>query len=240
MTAGKHNQLLVSVIIPAYNCEAYLAEAIESVLSQTYPAAEVIIIDDGSTDKTAEVAKTFGSQVRYCYQTHGGIGTGRNRGAEMARGDLLASLDADDRWVTEKLALQVGVLQANPEIDMVFGQARQLRDGAEWERGITESQYDGPELMAGMVPGTMLIRKECFFRVGLFRTDLKVGEFIDWYTRAIEAGLTHLTLPNLMLWRRVHATNVGVRERQSVTDYARVLKASLDRRRAADPHSSDN
>ena len=237
MADGK---LLVSVIIPAYNCEAYLTEAIESVLAQTYPPAEVIVVDDGSTDRTADVAKGFGSQVRYHYQPHEGIGAGRNRGAEMASGELLASLDADDRWVMEKLAWQVEELQANPDLDMVFGHTRQLRHGAEWDRGIMEPSYDGPELMAGMVTGTMLVRTASFFRVGPFRTDLKVGEFIDWYTRAIDAGLIHLTLPQLTLWRRVHDTNVGIRERQSVTDYARVLKASLDRRRAADPNSTDN
>jgi len=231
MTNGEHKPR-VSVIIPAFNCEAYLAEAIESALGQTCPPAEIIVIDDGSTDGTAVVAQRFGSLVRYDYQEHKGIGGGRNHGAELATGDLLASLDADDRWVADKLEIQLAAWQANPAVDMIFGQARQLRHGTEWNEGVKDSKYNGSELMAGMVPGTMLIRKDDFFRVGLFRTDLKVGEFIDWYTRAIDAGLKPLTLPNLMLWRRVHDTNQGIRERQSVTDYARVLKASLDRRRA--------
>jgi hypothetical protein len=83
-----------------------------------------------------------------------------------------------------------------------------------------------------MVPGTLLVKRPAFDRVGLFKTDLKVGEFIDWYARAMELGLRSKMLPELLLWRRLHRTNQGVRERQSVTDYARVLKASLDRRRA--------
>src|SRR5262249_4642642 len=145
MTNGEHKPR-VSVIIPAFNCEAYLAEAIESALGQTYLPAEVIVIDDGSTDGTAAVAQSFGSPVRYDYQDHNGIGTGRTRGAELATGDLLASLDADDRWVADKLEMQLGAWQANPGVDMIFGQARQLRHGTEWRQGVKDSKYNGPEL----------------------------------------------------------------------------------------------
>ena len=222
---------LVSVIVPAYNCERYLAEALESILGQTHERVEVIVVDDGSTDGTAAVAGSF-ARVRYFHQANAGIGAARNRGAELAEGDLLAFLDADDCWVVDKLALQIAALRKDPNLDMVFGQARQLHDGAEWERGVAEQQCDAADLMPGIVPGTLLLGRDSFWRVGPFRSDCKVGEFIDWYARAAELGLRSLTLPNLMLWRRLHQSNQGVRERQSVTDYARVLKAALDRRRA--------
>lgn len=231
---------LVSVIIPVYNCERYLAEAIESVLAQTYQNLEAIVVDDGSNDHSADVARSFQSRVRYYHQINAGAGAARNRGVEFAGGEMLAFLDADDRWVDEKLALQVAVLQTNPKLDMVFGQARQLREGAEWEQGIRESRYDGPDLMAGIGPGTMLVRIESFSRVGPFRTDLKVGEFIDWYARAVEAGLSQLTLPNLLLQRRLHDANSGILEVRSRSDYARVLKASLDRRRAAKTNPAES
>src|SRR5262249_20924903 len=148
-------------------CEPYLAEAIESVLGQTCPPAEVVIVDDGSTDNTAAIARSFGARVRYEFQEHAGIGPGRNRGAAMATGELMAWLDADDRWVADKLAMEIAVLRENPSLDMVFGQARQLRHGLEWDQGILDSEYRGPELMSGMVPGTMLIKRDSFFRVGL-------------------------------------------------------------------------
>jgi glycosyltransferase involved in cell wall biosynthesis len=223
---------VVSVIIPVYNCERYAEEAIRSVLAQDYEPLEVVVVDDGSTDQSADVAKSFGALVRYCYQERAGIGAARNRGVELASGELLAFLDADDRWVPAKLNRQVPILLSRPAIDIVFGRARQLGHGKEWDRGVQQVDYDGPDLMAGIISGTMLIRRESFFRVGPFRTDLKIGEFVDWYARAVDAGLSHLMLPDLLLYRRLHDTNQGVREREAITDYARVLKAALDRRRA--------
>src|SRR5215813_10638726 len=99
---------LVSVIIPVYNYDRYLAEAIESVLSQTYQHLEVIVVDDGSTDRSGAVARSFaGRGVRYCYQAHAGIGPARNKGVELAQGDLIAFLDADDRWPSEKIERQL-------------------------------------------------------------------------------------------------------------------------------------
>lgn len=224
---------LVSVIIPVYNCEPYLEEAIKSVLAQTHEEVEVVVVDDGSTDQSADVARSFGTGVRYFHQANAGIGAARNRGLDLVSGDLLAFLDADDRWVDAKLSLQVAKVLSDPAVDMVFGHVRQVRQGEEWNRRICESNYDGPGLMAGVIPGTMLIKRESFFRVGRFRTDLKIGEFIDWYARAVDVGLRQFMLPNLLLHRRLHHTNQGVRERQAITDYARVLKSSLDRRRAA-------
>ena len=223
---------LVSVIIPVYNCEQYLAEAIQSVLCQTGSRLEVIVVDDGSTDASAEVARSFGSSVRYCYQANAGIGAARNCGIASAAGNLYAFLDADDRWVEGKLAKQIAALEDDHSLDMVFGQVVQLQDGPEWQRGVTENGFGHGDMMPGMLPGSLLVKRSAFDRVGLFKTDLKVGEFIDWYARAMELGLRSKMLPELLLWRRLHRTNQGVRERQSVTDYARVLKASLDRRRA--------
>src|SRR5436853_749734 len=97
---------LVSVIIPVYNCEQYLAEAIQSVLAQTHPTIELIVVDDGSTDNSAAVAKSF-AVVRYVFQRQGGPGAARNRGISLARGSFLAFLDADDVWVAGKLTRQL-------------------------------------------------------------------------------------------------------------------------------------
>jgi glycosyltransferase involved in cell wall biosynthesis len=222
---------LVSVIIPVYNYDRYLGEAVESVLNQTYRNLEVIVVDDGSTDRSAEVAKSFaGRGVRYCHQVHAGIGPSRNKGVELARGEFIAFLDADDRWPLEKLERQLRTFEDDPELQMVFGQALQLQNGPAWEAGINNK--NPPGLVAGMVPGTMLIKGDAFARVGKFQDGLKVGEFIDWYARAVELKLRSLVMPDLFLWRRIHDSNQGIRERQSVSDYARVLKAKLDRRRA--------
>lgn len=224
---------LVSVIIPVYNYDRYLAEAIESVLNQTYRRLEVIVVDDGSTDRSSEVAKGFADRgVRYCYQDQAGIGLARNAGVELAQGDFIAFLDADDRWPEEKLARQLGAFENDPALDMVFGQAVQLHNGPEWEEGVKEKKVPAGDMVPGMVAGTMLIKRDAFSRVGEFPGGLKVGEFIDWYARAGELKIRSLVLPDLFLWRRIHDSNTGVRERQSVSDYARVLKAKLDRKRA--------
>jgi len=227
----KDNQL-VSVIIPVYNYDRYLGEAIESVLSQTHRHLEVIVVDDGSTDQSSEVAKSFADRgVRYCHQVHAGIGPARNKGVELAQGDFLAFLDADDRWPLEKIERQLRAFDSDPALEMVFGQALQLQNGPEWEAGVRNKNLDVAGMVPGMVPGTMLIKRAAFFRVGKFQGDWKVGEFIDWYARAVELQIRSLVLPELLLWRRIHDSNQGVRERQSVSDYARVLKAKLDRSR---------
>ena len=223
---------LVSVIIPVYNYDRYLGEAIESVLGQAYKHLEVIVVDDGSTDRSGEVAKSFADRgVRYCHQVHAGIGPARNKGVELARGDYIAFLDADDRWPLEKIERQLRAFESDPALEMVFGQALQLQNGPEWESEVKNENLTVAGMVPGMVPGTMLIKRDAFFRVGEFLGDWKVGEFIDWYARAVALGIRSLVLPELLLWRRIHDSNQGVRERQSVSDYARVLKAKLDRSR---------
>ena len=224
---------LVSVIIPVYNYDRYLAEAIESVLNQTYREVDVIVVDDASTDRSSEVAKGFADRgVRYCYQEHAGIGPARNRGVELSEGNFIAFLDADDRWPLEKLDRQLKAFANDPALEMVFGYALQLQNGSEWEAGVKDKNPPAAGMVPGMVAGTMLIKRDAFLRVGEFPGGLKVGEFIDWYARAGELQVRSLVMPDLFLWRRIHDSNTGVRERQSVTDYARVLKAKLDRKRA--------
>lgn len=225
--------MLISVIIPVYNYDRYLGEAIESVLNQTYKQLEVIVVDDGSTDRSGEVARSFADRgVRYCHQVHAGIGPARNKGVELAQGEFIAFLDADDRWPLEKIERQLRAFESDPALEMVFGQAVQLQNGPEWESGVNDNKLPAAGMVPGMVPGTMLIKRDAFLRVGAFQGDWKVGEFIDWYARAVELKVRSLVLPDLFLWRRIHDSNQGVRERQSVSDYARVLKAKLDRSRA--------
>lgn len=222
---------LVSVIIPVYNYDRFLGEAIESVLGQTYKNVEVIVVDDGSTDRSSEVTQSFADRgVRYCHQANAGIGPARNKGVDLAQGEFLAFLDADDCWPSEKLERQLRAFADDPSLEMVFGQAVQLHNGPEWEQGVKKLPASG--MVPGIIPGTMLVKREAFIRVGPFPGGIKVGEFIDWYSRAVAMQIRSLVMPDLFLWRRIHDSNTGIRERQSRSDYARVLKAALDRRRA--------
>jgi len=222
--------LLISVVIPVYNCERYLAEAIESILAQTHSPEDIIVIDDGSTDGSAKVVERFSPKVQYHWQCNAGAGAARNRGVAAARGNFLAFLDADDLWAEDKLARQCVAFASDPTLDVVFGHIQQFYS-PELGEEITRQIKIPVETMRGIHPGAMLIKREAFLRVGFFKTDLQLAEFVDWYARATELGLRSLMLPEVMMKRRIHQTNQGTRYREARGDYLRVLKASLDRRR---------
>ena len=222
---------LVSTIIPFFNREEYLAEAIESVLSQTYSTIEIIIVDDGSTDSSAQIAKRYSSpSIHYVYQENKGIGAARNKGIELAQGDYFAFLDSDDLWMEYKTSLQVGIFQSRPNINMVFGHIKQFYSPEKSKTTTTnESQKD--LVSPGYVSTTMLIEREAFFKVGFFSTEWRIGEFIDWYARAQEKGLRAYMLTEVLTKRRIHKANIGITDHQSQKDYASILKTALDRRR---------
>jgi len=219
----------LSVVIPAYNAARYMREAMESVLTQLPADAEVIVVDDGSSDGTVALAESFGAPVRVIRAEHGGIGATVNRGVSEARGEWIASIDADDRWLPNKMSLQLAALDADPTLDMVFAFVRQfvspeVEDGSRF--AITG------EPMPGLHRGSMVVRRAAWERVGAMETDLILGEFISWYARAIDAGLKSRMLPEVLYERRVHGNNTVIRERDAKNDYLRVVKATLDRRRA--------
>jgi glycosyltransferase involved in cell wall biosynthesis len=219
----------LSVVVPAFNHARYILEAIDSVLAQIPPYSEVIVVDDGSSDETASLAERIGPPVRVIRASHAGIGATINRGIDEARGTLIASIDADDRWLPGKMALQLAALDADPSLDVVFGYVRQFVS----PEVADSTRYDlTSQPMAGLVRGTMLIRREAWDRVGPMETDLILGEFISWYARAVDAGLTMRMLPDVVYERRVHGSNTVIRERDAQGDYIRVVKAALDRRRA--------
>jgi glycosyltransferase involved in cell wall biosynthesis len=227
------NEPRISVIVPAYNSERYLGEALQSVLSQTRRPFEVIVVDDGSSDGTPSVASSFGDDVHYVRQPNGGIGAARNHGVDLAAGDYIAFLDADDVWEPDKLERQLAALEEEPQPDLVFGLVRQFVSPelpAEAKARLRCPDHSQP----GYFAGAMLVSRAIFERVGPFATDLHVGEFIDWMARARELGWREEMLDAIVLRRRLHDTNQGVRHRDQMGDFAHVLKASLDRRRAGD------
>jgi glycosyltransferase involved in cell wall biosynthesis len=221
---------LISAIIPVFNCERYLTAAIESVLRQSYRTVEIIVVDDGSTDRSGEVAESYGDAVTYVSGTHKGIAAARNTGIAAAQGAFFAFLDADDLWHEDKLVLQMKILDERPDLDLVYCHVLQFISpdiAEESARRIRIPQ----EVMPGYVPATMLIRRRSFARVGPFGETWQIGEFIDWYLRAGEQGLKSLMMREVLLRRRIHDDNVGMRKLACRTDYVKILKSSLDRRR---------
>jgi glycosyltransferase involved in cell wall biosynthesis len=214
--------------VPAFNTAAYIAEALESVLAQIGGDDEVIVVDDGSTDDTAAVASRY--PVRVIRAPHRGIGATINAAMREARGELIASIDADDRWLPGKMQRQLAVLDADPSIDAVFGHLRQFLS-PEADRDRFDFRTDA---IPGLGRGTMVIRREAWARAGEMEVHLSAGEFVSWYARAIDAGLNMHMLPDVVYERRVHGRNTVIRERETANlDYVRLVKATLDRRRAA-------
>ena len=223
---------LISVMIGVYNAAPYLGEAIESVFAQTYRPVEVIVVDDGSDDGSGDVARGYGDALVYAYQQNAGNGAARNHAVRLASGDLFAFLDADDRFVPGKLERQWAALEADPAVDMVFGHVLEFvsPELTEEQRATVRAPAPGPAPWTA--PNLMLIRREPFLRVGPFSEAVRVGVTVDWYARATEQGLRGSMLPEVVLERRLHLANNGLRERESRAQYLHVLKAALDRRRA--------
>jgi len=229
MTASE--KPLVSVLIGAFDAAPYLGEAIESVIGQSYRPLELVVVDDGSTDGTGDIARSYGDSLTYVRQENAGNGAARNRAVEHAAGGLFAFLDADDRFLRHKLDLQWGALEADPGLEMVFGHVREFVSPELTESERSSIRAPNPPA-PWPAPNLMLIRREAFLRVGPFAETLRVGVTVDWYARALEAGVRGVVLPEVVLERRLHLGNNGLRERDSRSQYLHVLKASLDRRRS--------
>ena len=221
---------LVSVITPVFNCERYLAAALESVLGQSYRPIELIVVDDGSTDGSAEIAGRYADRIRYVHQANSGSGAARNAGVDLATGAYLAFVDADDLWVEEKLQRQMSAFEADGSLEIVFGHVEQFIS-PELPHALRRGLRFTPDKIPGRVPGTMVVRRQAFFRVGYF--SLAIGEAVDWTLRARELGLKNVILPDIVLKRRLHASNSGRLHLDPRREYVRYLKASLDRRRAS-------
>jgi len=223
---------LVSVMIGVYNGAPYIGEAIDSVFAQTYRPLELIVVDDGSDDGSADIASSYDA-VKVIRQQRKGNGGARNRAVRDARGDFFAFLDADDRFVPTKLDLQMNILDADPTVDIVFGHVQEFVSPELDEETRRSVREPAATPMPWMAPNLMLIRRAAFEQVGPYSEELRVGVTVDWYARAQEAGLKTYMLPDVVLERRLHTQNNGLRERDSRSQYVHVLKAALDRRRAA-------
>ena len=224
---------MVSVIIPVYNTEKYIGEAIQSVLSQSYKNFEIIVVDDGSTDDSRNVVKSYGPSVKLLTQNHLGASAARNLGVKESRGNILAFLDADDLWTKTKLSLQMDAFMNEPALDLCFGYYETFVSPELDE--VHKNRFVCPKgSMPGYIPSTLLIKKSSFMKVGFFDTQWRVGEFIDWYAKAQILRLNIKIIPEMIVKRRIHSTNQGIREKDSRIDYLRILKASLDRRRDAE------
>lgn len=218
----------ISCIVPVYNGEKYLEQAIDSIRAQTLRAFEIVVVDDGSTDATPELARRY-TGVRYARQANAGPSAARNLGIRESRGDLLAFLDADDLWQPRKLELQAMRFAARPDLDVSLTHARNF-----WEPEVGHERASTQEASIGVLPAqTLMTRRSTFEHYGMFDASMLHREVPGWLARLKHRGAVIETLTEVLCDRRIHATN---RSRGSVARDApgmlALAQALIEQRRA--------
>lgn len=221
----------VSVITVVRNGEAYLAEAIESILTQTVWPAQILVVDGQSTDRTAQIAQCY-QDVEYLIQEGTGLADARNLGLRCAQGEFIAFLDHDDLWHPRKLELQLRRMREEPALGytttrMICLQVDDDPAAREWQRAAIGEPRTGP------TPSTLMARRELFEQVGDFDPRYAIGCDSDWFQRARDMGIPTDELPEVLLHKRLHGSNNSrnaVRNRQ---DLAHIARRSILRRAAA-------
>jgi glycosyltransferase involved in cell wall biosynthesis len=223
------NGPLVSVIIPVFNGGQYIRGALESAFGQQYRPIEVIVVDDGSTDNTAEIVRFF-KDVTYLHQSNQGVPAARDVGISIAQGEFIAFLDADDLWTRDKLNTQISWLLEHPDIAYVTAKFRNFLEKdvkRPWwvkEEHLLEDQKGG-------VPN-LVVRKSVFEKIGVFDANCRSGSDLDWVLRAKDAGFVGTTLPHTLLHRRIHDSNLSYQWQGGRALLLKSLKASIDRQQA--------
>ena len=226
---------LITCVVPVHNGELYLAEAIESILGQSHAEIEVIVVDDGSTDGSADLARSFGDPVRVVAQERRGPDGARNRGILEARGELIAFLDADDLFRPGKLSRQLHALEGSPACEICLCVAENF-----WQPGLELEQKRYAAL--GKLRAThtfiaMLARRRAFETVGLL--DDTAGSDgspssgqVAWFLRAADCGVSPLVLDDVLVDRRMHRDSTTHTSR-SLDSYFALLSERIERQRAS-------
>jgi glycosyltransferase involved in cell wall biosynthesis len=209
----KANNPKVSVIIPLYNCEKYIVQAVESVLSQTYNNYEIIVIDDGSKDNSRTVLQPYFDRIRYVYQSNQGVAAARNLGVEIAQGELICFLDHDDIFMPHKLATQVACVLSQPNVGMVHsgwrrvnGEGKKLADVCPWKKipvlDLTNWLQHMPILFTAM-----LFKREWVEKVGGLDTQYKQASDLDLVQRLALTGCKTVWVKDILVCYREHESN---------------------------------
>jgi len=226
---GKESNKGVSVIIPVFNGERYLAETLDSIWAQDYRPLEVIVIDDGSTDHTAEIARS-NPAVIYVHQPNQGHGAAKNAGIAKARSDFIAFLDADDLWLPRKLTLQTDYLLQNPETGYVITHMDVLLEpGVAWPAFLNRQHYLGNPPC--FLPSALLARRSALEQIGVFDTSYQHANDGDWFFRARDAGISMGILPDALVRKRIHGNNLSY-DKLIMLETMRVVRNSVKRKQS--------
>jgi len=219
----------LSVLIPAYNTAEYLPAAVESVLAQGYEPLEVIVVDDGSTDGTADVARSL--PVRLVERPHEGIAPARNAALDAASGELIAFLDSDDVWLAGGLDVRVGHLLEHRDVDFVLGRMQPfLEPGTARPKWLEDAWLSDP--LQGLLT-TLVGWRRTFDAVGRFDGSYPIGEDTEWFARASHSDVNGVRLDDVVALYRLHGANVTHRRHGDVEGLLlRTVREALERRRA--------
>ena len=218
---------LVSIIIVTKNSEQYLASAIDSALAQEYQPFEIIIVDAHSTDRTAEIARSI-EGVRYFIQPDQGLSNARNFAIQVAEGKLIAFLDSDDVWAPGKLRTQIEYLVANPNCEATVTWLKYISDP---DYNLRHYSKHRPYDPIGYTPSALVARRGLFEKVGLFDPLFSVGCAADWFARLFDSRLPFAVIPEFLLNKRIHDTNLSRDIAQSRKETMLLLQNSISRKR---------
>lgn len=223
---------LVSVVIPVFNAEEFIADTVESALSQTYPNVEILAVDDGSSDSSAQILSEFGESIRYLSRENGGPAAARNTGISAARGTYIAFLDADDLWEPDKLAAQVELMEHNPEVGLVhtgsvvFDSTREYPFRSKQLPKLMAPSEAFPALFSGnfISTSTVLARSKLFSSLGSFDESMDffaVEDYDMWLRFACNAGIGFI--PEPLLRYRLHAEGISKNINRSYRNETNVI-----------------
>jgi glycosyltransferase involved in cell wall biosynthesis len=221
-------QALVSAIVPVFNGERYLEECLRSAVDQSLPPFEVIVVDDGSTDGSAEIAESFGGPVRCIRQANKGVAGARNQGLSAATGEFVGFIDHDDLWPQGKLESQVAALRARPDLGIVSGRIRVFGGaipGRDWSATGDRDSAEAIQL------GSRLIRRSVFEEIGPLDESVGTADDLEWLTRARDLGVRIESQDIVTLLYRWHEENISHDIDGLGSAAVDALKISMDRRR---------
>ena len=220
---------LFSVIIPVYNGEKYLTSAMQSLFALGYEALELIIVDDGSTDATADIIGGFVDRVRSVLQPNSGPAAARNRGLQLARGEVVGFLDADDLWTPNIITRAFAFLLSHPEVDIVQGHIQEIKSSAADATGIASEYFSQPYPYINI--GSAVYRKDVFEKVGGFDETMRFCEDYDWFLRAFDARIPKVRIPEVTLLYRIHSDGMTYGKSLHDIGMAKVHKKVIEQRR---------
>lgn len=224
------NLPLLSVIIPVFNAEKFVSDALQNVLAQGIDNLEILCVDDGSTDRSAQIIQSVEDpRVRYFHQVNAGAAAARNGGLRQAKCQFITFLDADDLYPPGKLRRQLDFLLTNPNVDGIWGYSK-----FEYAADLNERMFrvNEEEAVWSILLGASMFRKEVFEKTGPFNEQMILGEDTEWYLRLRDFGLNIFIDPTLSLIYRPHAEGLVHREQPRLNSaLLKALHQSIQRRK---------